>query len=77
MVIGILAAALGLVIAAACIIIPQLVNARRQRPGDDDTRAYLKQTGRSPRDIEQGNARLRARQANDSTSEAGSGSGDA
>jgi hypothetical protein len=58
---AIFAAALGAVIAAACIGIPQLVRVRHQRP-DDDTRAYLKETGRSARDIADGNAAVRERQ---------------
>jgi len=56
---------LGLVIAAACISIPQLVRKRRGQPGDDDTQAYLRQTGRSARDITESNAALRARQQNE------------
>ncbi len=58
---AIFAALLGVVISAACIGIPQLVRIRTQRP-DDDTRAYLKQTGRSARDIAAGNAKIRERQ---------------
>ena len=76
MTIGILAAALGLLIAAACIGIPQLVRTRRQQNDDDtqaylddDTQAYLKETGRSARDIAQGNAAVRAaQQQNDARS---------
>lgn len=62
---GILAAMLGLVIAAACISIPQLVRKRRSQPDDDDTQAYLKRTGRSARDITEANAAQRARQQNE------------
>jgi hypothetical protein len=58
---GILAAVLGLLIAAACLGIPQLVRTRRQQP-NDDTRAYLKETGRSARDIARSNAAVRAAQ---------------
>ena len=68
MTIGILAAALGLLIAAACIGIPQLVRTRHQQPDDDDTQACLKETGRSARDIAQGNAAVRAQQQNDARS---------
>jgi hypothetical protein len=58
---GIFAAVLGVLIAAACISIPQIVRSRsaRRRPDDDDTQAYLKDTGRSARDIAEGNAALR------------------
>ncbi len=59
---GILAAALGLLIAAACISIPQLVRRRHTQPDNDDTQAYLKQTGQSARDIAERNAALRAQQ---------------
>jgi hypothetical protein len=61
---AIFAAVLGVVIAAVCIGIPQLVRVRHQRP-DDDTQAYLKQTGRSASDIAAGNAAARARQQSD------------
>lgn len=60
---AIFAAALGVVIAAACIGIPQLVRVRHQQP-DDDTLNYLKQTGRSARDIAAGNAAMREQQQN-------------
>ncbi len=56
MAIGILAAVLGVLLAAAAIGIPRVVS-RRNRPEDDaDSRAYLKSTGRSAEDIERGNA---------------------
>ena len=58
---AIFAAALGVVIAAACIGIPQLVRVRHQQP-DDDTQAYLSQTGRTAQEIAAGNAAARARQ---------------
>lgn len=74
MAIGIFAAVLGLVIAAACISIPQLVRSRRQRPDDADTQAYLEETGRSAQDIAQGNAAERERQENQAGSEAANGS---
>lgn len=60
---AIFAAVLGVVIAAACIGIPQLVRVRHQQP-DDDTLNYLKQTGRSARDIAAGNAAMREQQQN-------------
>jgi hypothetical protein len=64
MVIAIIGGAIGLVIGAAALGIPQLVRIRHQRPDDDDTQAYLKATGRSARDIAQGNARVREGQQN-------------
>jgi len=60
--IGIFAAALGLVIAAACIVIPRVVSRRNDPYNRADAIAYEKETGRSARDIEQGNAAVRARQ---------------
>jgi hypothetical protein len=62
MAIGIFAAALGLVIAVACISIPQLVRRRHTQPDNDDAQAYLKETGRSARGIAERNAALRAQQ---------------
>jgi hypothetical protein len=61
--VGLLAAGLGLLIAAACIALPQVIRVRRQRTDDDDTQAYLKATGRTAEDIAQGNALLRERQS--------------
>ncbi len=55
MVIGILAAVLGLLLSTAAIVIPRIV-ARRNHPEDDAaSRAYLASTGRSAQDIEQAN----------------------
>ncbi|MGH3408631.1 MAG: hypothetical protein ACRDRJ_39980 [Streptosporangiaceae bacterium] len=71
MAIGILAAVLGVLIAAACISLPQLVRSRRSQPDNDDTQAYLRQTGRSARDIAESNTALRARQQNDARSHHG------
>jgi hypothetical protein len=59
MVIAIIGGVIGLVLGVAALGIPQLVRIRHQRPDDDDTQAYLKATGRSARDIAQGNARVR------------------
>jgi hypothetical protein len=75
MVIGALAAVLAVLIAAACIGIPQLVRIRHQRPDDDDVLAYEKETGRSARDIAQENAAVRARQQSRARSQQASGSG--
>jgi hypothetical protein len=62
MAIGIFAAALGLLIAAACIVIPRVVSRRNDPYNNADALAYQKETGRSAREIEQSNARVRARQ---------------
>jgi hypothetical protein len=51
MVIGIIAAVLGLLISAAAIVIPRMVN-RRNDPADDaSSRAYLASTGRSAAEV--------------------------
>jgi hypothetical protein len=62
MMIGIFAAALGLLIAAACIVIPRVVSRRNDPYNSAEALAYEKDTARSARDIEQGNAAVRARQ---------------
>jgi hypothetical protein len=72
MTIAIIAAVLGVLIAAAAIGIPQLVRIRHQR-GDDDTRAYLQETGRSARDITLGNAQVREQQQDDDQAQEASG----
>ena len=71
----ILASVLGLLIAAGCISIPQLVRIRSQQP-DDGGQAYLKETGRSARDIAQGNAALLLRQSNETGSKQAGSPGD-
>ena len=59
MVIGILAAVLGLLLSTAAIVIPRIVT-RHNHPEDDAaSRAYLASTGRSAQDIEQANRRGR------------------
>jgi hypothetical protein len=69
MAIGILAAALGLLLGTAAIIIPRIVN-RHNRPEDQsDSRAYLANTGRSAEEIVQGNRSLQARPDNDAGSQ--------
>jgi hypothetical protein len=74
MTIAILASVLGVLIAAAAIIIPQIVN-RRNNPDDHaDSQAYLKQTGRSAQDIARGNADLAYQQKNDAGSQQAGGS---
>ena len=73
MTIGILAAALGLLISAAAIIIPRIVN-RGNNPEDHaDSLAYLKQTGRTAQDVARGNAGLAFTQNNDAGSEQAGG----
>jgi hypothetical protein len=54
--------------------IPQVVRIHRQRPDYDDTEAYLRQTGRSVRDIAQGNDALLSQQKSDARSQKASGS---
>ncbi len=71
MTIGILAAVLGLLLAAAAIVIPRLVNRRNDPEYDADTRAYQKETGRSARDIAEGNADQALRQENGAGSQQG------
>jgi len=63
MAIAIIAGVIGLVLGAAAIGIPQLIRFRHQRP-DDEGQAYLKATGRTAQDIEQGNARVQEQQQN-------------
>jgi hypothetical protein len=60
---------IGFLIGVACIGIPQLIRKRRQRPDDDDTQAYLKETGRSVQDIAQENAALESQQESDPQSQ--------
>jgi hypothetical protein len=74
MAIGIIAAVLGLLLAAAAIVIPRVVNRRNDPEYDADSRAYLKETGRSARDIEQGNAGQVLQQENGPGSQHASGS---
>jgi hypothetical protein len=71
MAIGIFAATLGLLIAAACIVIPRVVSRRNDPYSNADALAYEKETGRSAREIEQGNAGVRARQQNRSEQKSG------
>jgi hypothetical protein len=65
---AIFAAVLGVLISAAALGIPQWVRIRHRRP-DDDTQAYLQQTGRTAWDIAQGNAAVRERQQHDESAE--------
>jgi hypothetical protein len=62
MAIAIVAGAIGVLIAFACVEVPRLL-ARRNKPYDHaDAMAYEHETGRSARQIEQDNAVVRARQ---------------
>jgi hypothetical protein len=56
MTIGILAAVLGLLISAAAIGIPRIINRGNNPEDHTDSLAYLEQTGRSAEDIARGNA---------------------
>jgi hypothetical protein len=68
MAIGILAAVLGLLLGAAAIVIPRIIN-RHNNPDDhSDSQAYLANTGRSAEDVARGNRIVRARQDNDAGS---------
>jgi hypothetical protein len=72
MVIAIVAAAVGVLIALACIEIPRRV-ARRNNPYDNAVAlAYERKTGRSAQQIEQDNAVVQARQQNRSQQDSGS-----
>jgi hypothetical protein len=71
MAIGIFAADLGLLIAAACIMIPRVVSRRNDPYDNADALAYKKETGRSAQEIERGNAAVRTRQQNRSKQHSG------
>jgi hypothetical protein len=74
MAIGILAAVLGVLISAAAIIIPRIVN-RGNNPEDHaGSLAYLRQTGRSAEDIARGNAGLASHQESGAGSQQPGGS---
>ncbi len=62
MVTAIVAAALGLLIGAACMVIPRVVARRNDPYSDADALAYEHETGRSAREIEQDNAAVKAHQ---------------
>ena len=62
MAIAIVAAAIGVLLAVACVEVPRLV-ARRNKPYDDaEAIAYEHDTGRSAQQIEHDNAVVRAHQ---------------
>jgi hypothetical protein len=64
MLIGIIAAIFGVLLAAAAIGIPRIVNRGTDPQDHADSRAYLQQTGRSAADVAQGNADQVFRQGN-------------
>jgi hypothetical protein len=75
MVVAIIAAALGVLIAAAMLGIPRLI-VRRSHPyreADAEGRAYESETGRSSAQIEQDNAAVEAGQQNRPQEASGSG----
>jgi hypothetical protein len=66
---------LGLLLAGAAIGIPRVIAIRKNHPEDQtDSRAYMKETGRSAQDIAQSNAALRSRQEDDARSRQAGGS---
>lgn len=73
MTIGILAAVLGVLIAAAAISIPRIVNRGNNPEDHSDSLAYLKQTGRSAEDIARGNVGHPPEQRNDAGSQQAGG----
>jgi hypothetical protein len=74
MTIGILAAVLGVLISAAAIIIPRIVNRGNSPQDHSDSLAYLKQTGRSAADIARDNAGRGSQQENDAGLQQAAGS---
>ena len=73
MTIGILAAAFGVLISAAAIIIPRIVNRGNNPQDHSDSLAYLTQTGRSAQDIARGNAGRAFQHKNDAASQQAGG----
>jgi hypothetical protein len=63
MAIGVIAAVVGLIIAAACIELPRLASRHNDPYSHADALAYEKQTGRSAVEIAQDNASVRTQQA--------------
>jgi hypothetical protein len=73
MAIGILAGALGLLLAIAAIWIPRLVSRRNNPQYDADSRAYMKETGRSAQEIAQDDADRAFHQESDAGSQQAGG----
>lgn len=69
---AIIAAAIGLLIGTAAIVIPRLISRRNDPYNDADALAYENQTGRSARQIEQDNEAVQVRQQNRSQQRSGS-----
>lgn len=69
---AIIAAAIGLLIGTAAIVIPRLISRRNDPYNDVDALAYENQTGRSARQIEQDNEAVQVRQQNRSQQRSGS-----
>jgi hypothetical protein len=66
MIIGIVAAAIGVLLSAAALGIPQLVRLRSRQPDDQGkSRAYLEATGRSAREVTADNAAWASEYKND------------
>ena len=76
MLIGILAAIFGVLLAAAAIGIPRIVNRGNDPQDHTDSHAYLQQTGRSAADVAQGNADQALRQKNAAGSQQAGGLAD-
>jgi hypothetical protein len=76
MLIGILAAIFGVLLAAAAIGIPRIVNRGNDPQDHADSQAYLQQTGRSATDVAQGNADQAFQRENHGGSEQADGSAD-
>ncbi len=72
MIIAIVAAAAGILIALACVEIPRLVARRNDPYSDADALAYENRTGRSAQQIEQENAAVETWQHDNSQQEGGS-----
>lgn len=69
---AIVAAAIGLLLGTAAIVIPRLVARRNDPYNNADALAYENETRRSARQIEQDNAAVQARQQNRSQQRSGS-----
>ena len=68
-------ALLGLLLAGAAIGIPRVIAIRKNHPEDQtDSRAYMKETGRSAQDIAQSNAALQSQQKDHTRSQQAGGS---
>src|SRR5215469_11306873 len=73
MVIGILAAVLGLLFGTAAIVIPRIVNRHNQPEDESDSQAYLADSGRSAEEITQDNRSLQTQSETDAGSRTAGG----